>query len=80
MPLGSLHIRPYSRRRPCPAPVRCRHRRPAQGGPGCASSFGNLYELGPMLVTPSLELEPNPGKTAPDPRPAASTARACESS
>ena len=34
----------------------------AQGGPGCASSFGSLYELGPHLVTPSLELVPNPGR------------------
>lgn len=32
-----------------------------QGGPGCASSFGNFYELGPQRVTPDLSLEPNPG-------------------
>jgi hypothetical protein len=33
----------------------------AQGGPGCASSFGGLYELGPYLVTQDLSLTPNPG-------------------
>ncbi|GAB4820079.1 hypothetical protein N2152v2_007125 [Parachlorella kessleri] len=32
-----------------------------QGGPGCASSFGSLYELGPRLVQPDLTLAPNPG-------------------
>ncbi|KAK9804643.1 hypothetical protein WJX73_003407 [Symbiochloris irregularis] len=32
-----------------------------QGGPGCASMFGNLYELGPWRVNQSLDLTPNPG-------------------
>mmetsp|Transcript_37071 Transcript_37071/g.82444 ORF Transcript_37071/g.82444 Transcript_37071/m.82444 type:complete len:527 (-) Transcript_37071:417-1997(-) len=33
-----------------------------QGGPGCASSFGAFYELGPYSVTwPNLTLVPNPG-------------------
>ena len=32
-----------------------------QGGPGCASQFGNLYELGPHLVQPDLSLKLNPG-------------------
>lgn len=44
--------------KPMAAPSRC-----VQGGPGCASSFGNLYELGPWVVTPEgdLQLEANPG-------------------
>ncbi|TKY59029.1 Serine carboxypeptidase 50 [Spatholobus suberectus] len=32
-----------------------------QGGPGCSSMIGNLYELGPWRVTGSLTLQPNPG-------------------
>ncbi|DBB10125.1 TPA: hypothetical protein ACH3X3_001709 [Trebouxia sp. C0006] len=32
-----------------------------QGGPGCASMFGNLYELGPAWVNESLQLIHNPG-------------------
>lgn len=32
-----------------------------QGGPGCASTFGAFYELGPFLVTDgSKKLKPNP--------------------
>lgn len=31
-----------------------------QGGPGCGSTFGDFYELGPQLVT-GLALQPNPG-------------------
>ena len=34
----------------------------AQGGPGCASLFGNFFELGPELVDENLDLQPNPGK------------------
>lgn len=32
-----------------------------QGGPGCASQFGNLYELGPQRVQPDLRLKQNIG-------------------
>ncbi len=32
-----------------------------QGGPGCAGQFGNLYELGPQLVTRNLSLAENEG-------------------
>lgn len=34
---------------------------PPQGGPGCSSLFGALYELGPQLVDGRLGLQPNPG-------------------
>ena len=32
-----------------------------QGGPGCASMFGMLYELGPDSIQPDLRLKKNPG-------------------
>ncbi|KAG2444312.1 hypothetical protein HXX76_001069 [Chlamydomonas incerta] len=32
-----------------------------QGGPGCASTFGGFYELGPWSVREDLTVEPNPG-------------------
>eukprot|EP00198_Chlamydomonas_reinhardtii_P000086 XP_001689421.1 serine carboxypeptidase [Chlamydomonas reinhardtii] len=32
-----------------------------QGGPGCASTFGGFYELGPWSVREDLSVEPNPG-------------------
>lgn len=32
-----------------------------QGGPGCASTFGAFYELGPYLVNDDMTVEPNPG-------------------
>lgn len=32
-----------------------------QGGPGCASTFGGFYELGPYSLNEELELVPNPG-------------------
>ena len=32
-----------------------------QGGPGCASLFGMLYELGPDSVQEDLSLKRNPG-------------------
>lgn len=34
----------------------------AQGGPGCASTFGGFYEIGPWLVTEDLQLVENPGR------------------
>eukprot|EP00197_Chlamydomonas_leiostraca_P013626 CAMPEP_0202860512 /NCGR_PEP_ID=MMETSP1391-20130828/2179_1 /ASSEMBLY_ACC=CAM_ASM_000867 /TAXON_ID=1034604 /ORGANISM="Chlamydomonas leiostraca, Strain SAG 11-49" /LENGTH=416 /DNA_ID=CAMNT_0049539683 /DNA_START=7 /DNA_END=1253 /DNA_ORIENTATION=+ len=35
-----------------------------QGGPGCASTFGGLYEIGPWLVTDDLTLVENEGSWA----------------
>ncbi|GLI71702.1 hypothetical protein VaNZ11_017008 [Volvox africanus] len=32
-----------------------------QGGPGCASTFGGFYELGPWSVTSALGVQRNPG-------------------
>ncbi|PNG99622.1 Serine carboxypeptidase-like 50, partial [Tetrabaena socialis] len=32
-----------------------------QGGPGCASTFGAFYELGPWSVNPNLSVQRNPG-------------------
>ncbi|EFJ43651.1 hypothetical protein VOLCADRAFT_65725 [Volvox carteri f. nagariensis] len=34
---------------------------PLQGGPGCASTFGGFYELGPWSVTDTLGVRRNPG-------------------
>jgi vitellogenic carboxypeptidase-like protein len=31
-----------------------------QGGPGCASTFGAFYELGPFVINDKGKLEPNP--------------------
>lgn len=33
-----------------------------QGGPGCASMYGNFYILGPWWVNDTLQLVANPGK------------------
>lgn len=33
-----------------------------QGGPGCASTFGGFYEVGPYLINEELELKDNPGE------------------
>lgn len=32
-----------------------------QGGPGCASTFGTFYVLGPYSVTDDLNIKPNTG-------------------
>eukprot|EP00879_Flechtneria_rotunda_P016789 GHRR01017572.1.p1 GENE.GHRR01017572.1~~GHRR01017572.1.p1 ORF type:complete len:557 (+),score=138.61 GHRR01017572.1:190-1671(+) len=32
-----------------------------QGGPGCSSTFGAFYELGPFLATGTGSMQPNPG-------------------
>ena len=36
-----------------------------QGGPGCASTFGGFYEVGPYLINKDLELMDNPGEAPP---------------